>query len=595
MRKLSASILLAVALAAASQAQQTGTVRQIAVSGNVHVTQQAILAAIRTKVGSPLDQATLDQDKQAIEDMGFFQAVDVRTQPAQPDGWQVLIDVKEWPEIKEIRVAGNTVVSTKAILDALTVKAGQVYNLKLVKPSTDAINSLYAKEGHFARVDEFGPLKESPNTLNIHIVELTVGEVKVVGNLRTKDKIMSRLIKTRPGDVYSSKKWEGDLRRIYSTQWFESVKSNEDERREYGKVDLTAEVKETRTGQFGVGLQVDPRSSFAGFIRLQDTNFRGTGQSVGANYLQATSGGGPSVDFDYSNPFWDTKDTTFSASIYSRLIYRFTGTSFGSSSTPTDDNRYTERRTGGTFGFSRPVHENTYQSISARFEGIKTGSLNTTSQTGFIKQDGTIGSVTFGLTQNNRDVDVDPARGDWWKVTVEPGVARITDIAGDQADQALLGSNTFVKTNLEYRAYASPGQKPRGRDLDASRRVIAFRARYGIISGKVPFFEQYFAGGSDSIRGYPEDRFWGKQQFLTTLEYRHPLQKSFNLIGFVDYGAAWGGYGTVNNYTQSNKPDFKLGYGAGISLRTPLGPIRLDVGFDENGKSRTHFLIGTSF
>ena len=595
MRKLSATFLLAAAMVAVSHAQQAGAVRQIAISGNVHVSQEAILAAIRTKVGSPLDQAILDQDKRAIEDTGFFQAVDVRAKAAEPDGWQILIDVKEWPEIKEIRVAGNTVVSTKTILDGITVKPGQVYNLKMVKPSTETINNLYAKGGYFARVDEFGPLKESPNTLNIHIVELTVGEVKTQGNRRTKDKVMARLIKTRPGDVYSSKKWENDLRRIYGTQWFESVKSSEDERREYGKVDLTAQVKETRTGQFGVGLQIDPRSSFAGFIRLQDTNFRGTGQSVGANYLQATSGGGPSVDLNYSNPFYDNRDTAFSASIYSRLIYRFTGTSFGNSSTPTNDNKYTERRTGGTMGFTHPLRDNMFSSVSARFEGIKTGNLSTNANTGFIKQDGTIGSVTFGLNANNRDVDVEPSRGDWWKVSVEPGVARITEIAGDQADQNLLGSNAFVKTNLEYRAYASPGQKPRGRELDAPRRVLAFRARYGVISGTVPFFEQYFAGGSDTIRGYPEDRFWGKQQFLTTLEYRHPIQKSFNLIGFVDYGGAWGGYGTVNNYAQSNGPRLQLGYGAGISLRTPLGPIRLDVGFDEQGKSRTHFLIGTSF
>jgi outer membrane protein insertion porin family len=63
----------------------------------------------------------------------------------------------------------------------------------------------------------------------------------------------------------------------------------------------------------------------------------------------------------------------------------------------------------------------------------------------------------------------------------------------------------------------------------------------------------------------------------------------------VDYGGAWGGYGSVNSYTQSNSFSGNLGYGLGVSLRTPLGPIRLDVGFDKEGKSRTHFLIGTSF
>jgi outer membrane protein insertion porin family len=111
----------------------------------------------------------------------------------------------------------------------------------------------------------------------------------------------------------------------------------------------------------------------------------------------------------------------------------------------------------------------------------------------------------------------------------------------------------------------------------------------------VPFFEQYFVGGSDSVRGYDEDRFWGKQTLLGTLEYRHPLQRSFNAIAFVDYGGAWGGYGKANNFEQSNTFNMHVGYGLGLSFRTPLGPIRLDLGFDDRGKSRTHFLIGTSF
>ncbi len=119
--------------------------------------------------------------------------------------------------------------------------------------------------------------------------------------------------------------------------------------------------------------------------------------------------------------------------------------------------------------------------------------------------------------------------------------------------------------------------------------------RYGNITGNVPFFEQYFAGGSETVRGYQEDRFWGRQTLISTLEYRHPIQKSFNIIGFVDYGGAWGGYAGVNEFTQSNTFSLHLGYGAGLSFKTPLGPIRLDVGFDNRGKARTHFLIGTSF
>lgn len=67
------------------------------------------------------------------------------------------------------------------------------------------------------------------------------------------------------------------------------------------------------------------------------------------------------------------------------------------------------------------------------------------------------------------------------------------------------------------------------------------------------------------------------------------------MILFADYGGAWGGYGGVNTFNQSDKLKLHLGYGIGFSFKTPLGPLRLDFGFNERGSSRTHFLIGTSF
>lgn len=589
-------VLLLLTAAALAFGQQSSVIKDIVVTGNKQVSVQAILTAMRTKKGQAYVQSQLDQDKATLEDMGFFEAVDVRAKADDPNGWIINVDVVEYPVIKEIRIVGNSAVSTADILKVLTIQQGQVFNAKSVKPSVDNINALYAKKGFFDRIDEFGPMKESPNTLSISIIEATVGYVKVVGNTRTKDRVMRRLIKTRPGEPWNINKWEADLKRIYGTQWFETVKSKEDDTRELGKVDLTAEVKEAKTSDFGVGLQIDPRSSIAGFVRMNFNNFNGTGQSLGVSYLEATTGGGASVDLTYGNPFIDNHDTSMNVAVYSHLNYRFTGTTFGGGNTPTNSNRYTERRTGASLGFARPLGTSLFGNISGRFERILTSNQNTNLSDAFIQQDGDVDVLTFGLTRNRRDVDIDPARGDWSRISVEPGYSRITALGGANADTSILGSHTFVKENLEFRKYWSPGQAARTiRDLDAPRRVIAFRFRAGNISGKVPFFEQFFVGGSDTVRGYPEDRFWGTQWLATTLEYRHPIQKSFNLVLFADYGGAWGGYGGVNSYTQSTKLQMNFGYGPGLSFKTPLGPIRLDFGFNSDGHVRTHFLIGNSF
>jgi outer membrane protein insertion porin family len=406
------------------------------------------------------------------------------------------------------------------------------------------------------------------------------------------------LIRSQAGQILDKNKWQSDLRRIMNTQWFENLRPIETTATDDPyKVNLIVDVKETRTGQFNIGLQMDPRSSLAGVIKLQDANFNGTGQNISLDFLQATSGGGPSVGIDYANPFVDAHGTAFHASVYSRLVYRFSGGgAFGiGGSNPISGASYTERRTGASMGFSRPIDDNTTWGINSRIERVLTNDGNTTTLGGFIKQDGDVGVLSFGLTRNRRDVDIDPSRGDWFRIQLEPGFSDITQIGGSVLNTSILGQHPFVKYSAEFKKYISAGPKRDISHLDAPRKVLAFRAFYGSISGKTPFFEQYFAGGPESVHGYDQDRFWGNQTLLTNAELRIPVQKAFSIIGFVDYGGAWGGYGSVNNFTQSNNFSLHLGYGIGFSFRTPLGPLRLDLGFDERGRSRTSFLIGTSF
>ncbi len=588
-----ALVFIALLTVASAKAQnQASVITDIVIEGNKFVTKESILARMGTKVGQPYVQTQIDQDKSTLEKLGFFKAVDVRAVPLEGSNWKVMVQLSEFDMVKEIRIVGNTIVTTEAIRNALSIQVDQPFNLNDQKPSADAIAKLYTEKGYFALVDQLEPLEDSPNTVSVSIREMKVNSITVTGNSRTSERVMKRLIKTKPGDAYNDPKWIRDLQRIFNTQWFDKVNPSEKQTEEGFGVELAVDVKEARTGQVVIGATVDPRSSFAGQVKLMDTNFRGTGQSVGISLQQAISGGGPSVELDYSNPFIDRHDTSLSLSLYTRVIYRFLSGAFGGGS---NDNRFIERRTGMAVGLSRPTSEFTTLSAGLRFEGIRTSDSGAGTTSTFVKQDGELLLGSFGIITNRRDLDADPSRGNYFSATIEPGLSHISSIGGAINDPDILGNNTFFRNTVEYRTYWSPQPARTAKEIDAPRRVVALRARYGIISGKVPFNEQYFMGGSDSLRGYQDDRFWGRQQLLLTAEYRHPIQKAFNGILFVDYGGAWGGYGTVNNFDQSGKFKMHVGYGIGFAFKTPLGNLRLDFGFSERGKSRTHFMIGTTF
>ena len=323
-----------------------------------------------------------------------------------------------------------------------------------------------------------------------------------------------------------------------------------------------------------------------------DSDLNGSGQGLSLDLTQATQGGGPSVRLDYTNPFYDSKDTTIHASIYSQVIYRFSGIFAQTSSSLTSE--YYERRTGSSVGFSRPINDTESYGVGLRVENVNTQVNSSVSN--FIQQDGDVAVGTFGFTINKRDVDLDPSRGYYLHLAIEPGYANINEVGGIGASTAILGENLFLRDTVDYRRYWTKGPPSTAKEIDAPRKVLALRLRAGDIRGKVPFFEQFFAGGVDTIRGYPEDMLWGREEFLANLEYRVPLQKAFEIIPFVDYGDAWGGYGSINSYTQTETPRPYLGFGVGLSFNIPrLGNIRLDLGLDTDLRSRVHFQIGQPF
>ena len=127
--------------------------------------------------------------------------------------------------------------------------------------------------------------------------------------------------------------------------------------------------------------------------------------------------------------------------------------------------------------------------------------------------------------------------------------------------------------------------------LDPEKRfVLAGRTKVGSIVGEsredIPANKRFYAGGGDSIRGYPfqkvgplddnHDPLGGRSVLEVNAEFRARVWGNFGLVPFVDGG---------NVYTQVY-PDLseELRWAAGIGARyvTVIGPVRFDIAFPLN-------------
>jgi outer membrane protein insertion porin family len=593
-----AAILAAgILMAGAAYAQTPQIVKSITVKGNNSISSEAILAAMTVQQGKAFLQSDATADEQNLLNLGYFQAVKVFSTDASASEVDVTVEVSENPIVKEVRVVGNSVLTTEEITEIVKLHQtmGQILNNRNARPIRTAIEDAYSKKGYFVQIQQMEPDPSNENILLINLLEPRVGQIILKGLDRTNPKIVRRIMRTEPGGPLSTDVWRRDLEELYSTQWFDKIDPAQPAATDKpGVYDLVVDFKEARTAMITAGVALDPQSRLVGTFQVNDTNFRGLGQTVGAQLSQSTVGGGLSGELGYTNRFFDSHNTVFNATLFSKVVYNFTGSGttslFGDSGSQFD-----ERRTGFTFNFNRPMNDRYRVGIGLSAQTINTINISDDPGFEFIQQDGDLASLMLFFEYDVRRPTQEPYAGRYFRISVEPGYSNIREIGGNVAsDTDVLGSHAFVRTATEYRQYWSKPLKPDAK-LDDPRQVLAVRARYAFISGQVPFFEQLFVGGSNSLRGYENQRFWGNQSFLATVEYRYGFKKSLNLIGFVDYGGAWGGYGKLRDFEQFDDPHLKLGYGLGVSFKTPIGPIRIDYAMNEEGRGRTHFSFGTSF
>lgn len=571
---------------------QERRVESVVIRGLRNISETAVTAALRLKPGEPFTEAALESDRRTIEGMGLFSAVRPSVEQTET-GVRVTFDVVENPLIREVRFVGNTVLTREQLLEVIRNKPGFVFNTNLAESDVRAIRDAYQRAGYIVLPEGYTAPDYETGVLIIALSELRVGQIRVEGNVKTRTGVILRELRTKPGELFNIHRWQRDINRLYNTGYFDQI-TPEDTLAAPGVIDFTLRVKERPTGRLNVGFAIDSHRRLIGLAEIFETNFQGTGRTVGVNFQSTGGRNGNSIELLFTEPYLDRRRTALSVSLYDKLVYRFTSNFFGGSIDPNLEQRYDERRRGVSLGLSRPLNDFVTASIGLRTEDVNTNRVATNLGGGFIRQDGSLTSISVRGVYNNRDFDLDPAQGQYLAVAVEPGITNVRSAEQEFLDPGIvkLGQSNFLRASIDYRIFYSP--QGRRTQPDDRRQVFAIRAYYGTISGTVPFFEQFFIGGAETLRGYPEDRFWGKSAALLSFEFRQPIEKAFTAVFFVDVGHAWGGYPTVNDFTQSRSFKPEIGYGVGIRVRTPLGPLRIDYGIGRDG-GRTHFSVGQVF
>jgi outer membrane protein assembly factor BamA len=266
-------------------------VSKIVFTGNAHVTADILGALMDTTAGSVLNTNTLRDDVQKInsyyDKLGYTGTRHVQNIKIDSDG-TLHLDIKEGVTVAKVVVTGNTIIPTSAILGAMKTKAGVTYSDQTFQDDLEAVNKLYKDLGFSASIDG-GADPNNPGLVNVTICEYRVGAIEIQGNSKTKDYVIRRLLRLRPGDLISDNRLRYDYEQINNTQYFKSVDASfKPFGDKCGYVTVVWTVVEQRTGSANFGVSYSGGGVYgqglAANISFSENNLSGTGNGASIGF-----------------------------------------------------------------------------------------------------------------------------------------------------------------------------------------------------------------------------------------------------------------------------------------------------------------------
>ena len=545
-------------------AQVGKTIMEIKFSGVTEATEGAARAALTMHVGDAVTEEGLVKDRDAIYATGYFYDLYPSFEQV-PEGVVLTYNVLENPELKEVKLEGNTVESTESLMELITVKNGELLNSRTLQENVQAIQEKYRADGYIlAKITDLNIAQDG--TLTIKISEGTLEGYKVKGNKKTKEYVILREMRQKAGEPFNANQARRSMQRVYNLGFFEDVNVKMNPGVEPNAVVMEIDVKEKRTGSFGIGAGYSSADGMVGTLSVSDTNFRGMGDTISLTYeISGDDTDARGYTFMYRRPWLDKKETAGTLRIYNRT-YEYDDYD--------EDGNHKEsfmrKYSGGEVTISRPMSEYSTNFVTLRnrqdkyVKHTEMGNAgNRSNNTAWINSNfGTTRSVTLEHVTDTRDNVYEPTMGARASLSAE-----FAGFGGDFNYQKYIAGDTH---------YLKAGRS----------QVFVLRGQYGISRGSISEYSQFRMGGQDTIRGYREDQFRGTRMALASIEYRFPIVSKVTGALFADYGGAWTSGFTPENLYGS--------IGIGLGLNTPIGPLRLDYGRGSQG-GRVHFRVGGTF
>jgi len=528
-----------------------GSLSAISVVGNVTIPTEQIRSALSIKPGIQLTDEVIQRGANEVFNMGYFISV-VPSVSEFLGGVRLTFRVEELPAYRGATFEGNTVFSDSELEALIELEKGVAINRNALDEAFQAIIDLYSRDGYIIALTVADPFIDENGKLAVIVEEGRIGSIKVVGFEKTKEDVIWKEIKTKPGDLFCIPKLQEDARRIYNLRIFEDVAIIPEARPDSADIDVTFEVFEQKTAYFDGAIWWNSEEGVGAQVKLAEDNFLGRAHS--AHLFAELSKKGRYYEVAYGAPRLGDTELSLNVALFDTYRDR-----------TVEKINYTEYRKGGLLGLGRYLDP--YTSIYGTVSIEDTRNVWDETPPPGVTKGGRTHAIEAGVSRDTRDSFTDPKTGDQAGLGIK------------YAGGVLGGDFNFIKYNFSFSRLFSV----------KSGHVFGARALLGLSSGDVPSHELWRIGGTNTVRGIADNTLIGDKMAVVNLEYRVDLAKNLQGVVFVDAGNAFA------KGESMSLDGFKMGYGVGVRFAlTPGFILRFDYGFS-GGDGRLHFSMANLF